>query len=1223
ATLTATSPGTATITGTLAGTDITDEETVVVTVGAASVGHTTATVGAGTAGEETTITVTVLDEYDNPVAGASTDLSGSIIGDNTSTLTFVAGTAPGTYKAVYTPTKSGMDNIAITLNGDAISGSPYSSEIIGGPIAKLAISTQPSATTRSGMVFGQQPTIELLDAFDNPAGPRTGRTVLYAAIKSGNGALDGTAATRLLSDTESWSFTDLGITGEAGIYELEFSISTTSATTIPAVTSNAITLIAGAPDASTTTAVVTPGTAGETTTITIIIRDSEGNPVSDVSLDDIDLNIDGANTGAEVGDIVDNGDGTYSVTYVPTRAGEDEIHIALGGAAINGSPYNSTVSPNTATQLVFIEHPVAGASGEIFATQPLIEIRDAYGNVITSDNDTEVTVAIAAGNGGTLTGATTLVATSGIITFTDIALSGIVGETYVLNFTANPALTSAPSKVMVAGHGTAAQLELVASTADLASGNTRQLTATLKDNAGNTITTGIESTLQIVFAQQSGDGSITGLSAATTNGGTVQLTITGEKAGNVTLVASTATPTLESNTLAFLVTVDKSALQTAVGEVDGLVETDYTPASWDDLQEAVNTAQVVLDNPTATQAAVDAALEQLNNAIANLSAGSSLAAPTAVVAQAGDEQVQLTWKVPENTDGAPITDYVIQYTTDNGATWHTIDDGISTATETTLTGLTNNVPYRLRVAAVNAAGTGAFSAATPVVVPSIPVPDETGELPTPQPGETVVIVDGQPENVTLEVIDNSYLRLSGDGFAMDLASIGINDQLIPITDVEAVIRIIRGEGASVRVTGYGFEPGTVITLYVFSEPQLLGHIPVQENGTFEGTLAIPADLELGRHTLQANGVVRNTREERSVSIGVLVVEELEQQIAFAPIPDKTYGDKEIILQGTATSGLSVSYRITDVQGNDTDIAEIVDGNRVRINGAGTVQVIASQAGAGIYGAAEDVVRTLAIQPATLSVSVQAVDRPFGEANPAFELHYSGFENEDTEQDLEQAPVATTAATPSSDVGNYPITISGGKSANYVFKYNETTLTVTRAHQQIEFDAPDELDRSVGRVPLDVLASSGLSVTLTLDDEQVAKLDGNTLDVLRVGTVTITATQEGNANYYPAEPVSVTIQVTDGSDFPVRVHKAVSPNGDGINEFLMIEGIRDYPENRVTIINKNGTVLFEVSGYDNANKVFRGVSTGQLQLPAGTYFYIVEIKENGEWRAQKGYFVMRY
>lgn len=544
-------------------------------------------------------------------------------------------------------------------------------------------------------------------------------------------------------------------------------------------------------------------------------------------------------------------------------------------------------------------------------------------------------------------------------------------------------------------------------------------------------------------------------------------------------------------------------------------------------------------------------------------------------------------------------------------------------TSATITGLTNNLPYRFRVAAVNAAGTGAFSAVTVATVPSAPVPDQTGELPEPAPGKAVVTVDGKPQAVSLEVIDNSYLRLSSDGFSMDLASIGINDQLIPITDIEAVIRIIRGEGASVQVKGFGFEPGTVITLYVFSEPQMLGHVPVRENGTFEGTLAIPADLELGRHTLQANGVVRNTKEVQSVSVGVLVVEELTQQITFNALPEKTYGDGDVALSATADSGLPVSYRITDIHGNDTDIAEIVGGNRLRISGAGTVQVIASQSGGGFYGPAQEVSRKLVIKAATLSVSVSDSERPYGEANPTFEVRYSGFVNGDTQAALVNAPIAATTATSTSDVGAYPITIGGGQSPNYTFDYTGATLTVLRAYQEIQFPHVAEVERNAGTIPLDVQAGSGLPVTLVLDDEQVAKLDGTNLDVLRVGTITITATQEGNANYYPAEPVSVTIHVTDGSDFPVRVHKAVSPNGDGINEFLMMEGIKDYPENRVTVINKNGTVLWEVSGYDNTNRVFRGISTGQLQLPAGTYFYMVEIKENGKWRAQKGYFILRY
>ena len=74
---------------------------------------------------------------------------------------------------------------------------------------------------------------------------------------------------------------------------------------------------------------------------------------------------------------------------------------------------------------------------------------------------------------------------------------------------------------------------------------------------------------------------------------------------------------------------------------------------------------------------------------------------------------------------------------------------------------------------------------------------------------------------------------------------------------------------------------------------------------------------------------------------------------------------------------------------------------------------------------------------------------------------------------------------------------------------------------------------------------------------------------------------------------------------------------------MIEAITDYPENRVTLFNRNGTLLWEASGYDNNRVAFRGMSTGQLLLPAGTYFYIVEVRDGDTWKHKKGYFVLRY
>ncbi|WP_262245364.1 T9SS type B sorting domain-containing protein [Parapedobacter soli] len=186
------------------------------------------------------------------------------------------------------------------------------------------------------------------------------------------------------------------------------------------------------------------------------------------------------------------------------------------------------------------------------------------------------------------------------------------------------------------------------------------------------------------------------------------------------------------------------------------------------------------------------------------------------------------------------------------------------------------------------------------------------------------------------------------------------------------------------------------------------------------------------------------------------------------------------------------------------------------------------------------------------------------------------------------------------------------------------VVVAQATQIITFIPPGELRRDAGSISLQVGSSSGLPVSLSVDDEQVATVSSTTLNVLRLGTVRITARQAGDANHLAAAPVTITVTVVDPTEeFSIRVHPAVSPNADGINDFLMIEGIRDYPENKVTIFNRNGTLIYEATGYDNGTtKAFRGISTGGLTVPMGTYFYLVEINDNGQWKHKKGYFVLK-
>lgn len=90
-----------------------------------------------------------------------------------------------------------------------------------------------------------------------------------------------------------------------------------------------------------------------------------------------------------------------------------------------------------------------------------------------------------------------------------------------------------------------------------------------------------------------------------------------------------------------------------------------------------------------------------------------------------------------------------------------------------------------------------------------------------------------------------------------------------------------------------------------------------------------------------------------------------------------------------------------------------------------------------------------------------------------------------------------------------------------------------------------------------------------------------------------------------------------ANLPIIVNKALSPNGDGINEFLIIEGIRDYADNKVTIFDRNGIVLAEIQGYDNRERVFFGNAHRD-----GTYYYYIDVKDGNNWKREKGFFVIK-
>jgi len=93
-----------------------------------------------------------------------------------------------------------------------------------------------------------------------------------------------------------------------------------------------------------------------------------------------------------------------------------------------------------------------------------------------------------------------------------------------------------------------------------------------------------------------------------------------------------------------------------------------------------------------------------------------------------------------------------------------------------------------------------------------------------------------------------------------------------------------------------------------------------------------------------------------------------------------------------------------------------------------------------------------------------------------------------------------------------------------------------------------------------------------------------------------------------------------------VFNSLSPNGDGVNDTFVIQGLIDFPENTLRIYNRWGVRIFETTGYGQGDNFFRGFSNGRVtindtdRLPTGTYFYVLEYtnSDTGVSKSKAGY-----
>ena len=93
---------------------------------------------------------------------------------------------------------------------------------------------------------------------------------------------------------------------------------------------------------------------------------------------------------------------------------------------------------------------------------------------------------------------------------------------------------------------------------------------------------------------------------------------------------------------------------------------------------------------------------------------------------------------------------------------------------------------------------------------------------------------------------------------------------------------------------------------------------------------------------------------------------------------------------------------------------------------------------------------------------------------------------------------------------------------------------------------------------------------------------------------------------PNDTSFITLNLEDCSI--ISIPQLFTPNGDGTNDFFVIEGVDYNDGNHLTIFNRWGNVVFESTNYKNDwnGESYNVTTVGDGPLPIGTYYYVLDL-----------------
>ena len=192
---------------------------------------------------------------------------------------------------------------------------------------------------------------------------------------------------------------------------------------------------------------------------------------------------------------------------------------------------------------------------------------------------------------------------------------------------------------------------------------------------------------------------------------------------------------------------------------------------------------------------------------------------------------------------------------------------------------------------------------------------------------------------------------------------------------------------------------------------------------------------------------------------------------------------------------------------------------------------------------------------------------------------------------------------------YTFTDEAGNETSCSFSVNVVNPTALEVFECPE-DIVVETDDS-GRAEITWTEPTAQSSCTTFETSQTHRPG----DTFAEGTTTVTYEFIDTFQNVVTCSFDVTVSIRD---IEFDIPKLLTPNNDGNNDEWILEGIENFPDNEVLIVDRWGGEIFKKTGYDNQRIVWDGTNQNGKIVPTGTYFYYISVKTNDSTQKQQGF-----